>query len=115
EIKVGSLVVFKTHPLLENFRIKGDSKYVPPVMMVKEIFYEDKKKKTFDEITGKQISEKIKYTCVYFNDLKSEFIETTHYPSEVIQFDQLKIERINRDGSLNYDSKTIIEEINGYP
>lgn len=111
---VGDLVVFKTHPLLVNYRIKGDVKYVPPVMMVKEVFYENNKKKTNDEFTGKQISEITKYTCVFFNDSKSEFIETNHYQSELAGFDELKIERINRDGTLIRDSKTIIEEIIGY-
>lgn len=111
---VGDLVVFKTHPLLNSFRIKGDSKYVPPVMIIKEVHYENNKKKTHDEVTGNKISEKTKYICVYFDDNRSEFVESTHYYSELKKFDELKIERISSDGKLYDSSQTIIEEINSY-
>ncbi|WP_452229425.1 hypothetical protein [Lacinutrix sp. MEBiC02404] len=111
---VGDLVVFKTHPLLKNYRIKGDGKYVPPIMIVKEVFFENNKKITNDEITGRKISEKTKYTCVFFNDSKSEFVESNHYQSELLGFDNLKIERINKDGSISYNSDTIIKEIKNY-
>lgn len=42
---IGDIVTFKTHPLLYDRYIKGgDGKLVPPFMVVKEVFFEDKKK-----------------------------------------------------------------------
>ena len=41
---VGDLVTFKTHPLLFDLYIKGDGKYVPPIMLVKEVLFENKDK-----------------------------------------------------------------------
>lgn len=63
--KIGDIVTFKTHPLLYDRYIKGDGKLVPPFMIVKEIFFENSKKKLFDDVTGEKIAETIKYTCVF--------------------------------------------------
>ncbi|MEZ4788056.1 MAG: hypothetical protein R2790_09325 [Flavobacterium haoranii] len=38
KFKVGNLVSFKSHPLLNEMYIKGDGKYVPPIMLVKSFF-----------------------------------------------------------------------------
>ncbi|MCD8454603.1 hypothetical protein LNJ08_09360 [Tenacibaculum finnmarkense genomovar ulcerans] len=78
---IGDIVTLKTHPLLYGFKIKGDGKLVPPFMIVKEIYIEDKKKKTHSEELGKQIAERIKYTCVFFDDNKTEFKEAILYES----------------------------------
>jgi hypothetical protein len=85
---VGSLVTFKTHPLLSGFYIKGDGKYVPPIMVVKEVVIENKDKKEFDETSGNKIAERIKYICVYFDDNKSEFIESQLYESQIESFEK---------------------------
>jgi hypothetical protein len=111
---IGNLVTLKTHPLLYDFRIKGDSKFVPPIMMVKEVFIENKKKRTHDEETGKQVSDRIKYVCVHFDDNNSQFIESTIYQSFLSSFEALKIERISEIGEISDDSETIIEEIKNY-
>ena len=60
KFNVGNLVSFKSHPLLKEMYIKGDGKYVPPIMLVKEVFFENKNKKNFDEVTGKKIADKIR-------------------------------------------------------
>lgn len=112
--KVGDIVTFKTHPLFDSFRIKADGKYVPPIMMVKEVLFESKQKKTNDEETGKIIAERIKYVCVHFDDNKSEFIESHIYESFLRTFEDLRIERIFSDGRISDESKTIIEEVKSY-
>lgn len=111
---VGELVTFKTHPLLFDFYIKGDGKYVPPIMIVKEVVFESKDKKEFDEQTGNQISGKVKYVCVHFDDNKSEFIESIHYEEFLGSFKSLKIAKI--ENNLNSDNYIdIITEIGSYP
>lgn len=114
KFKVGDVVTFKTHPLFNDYRIKGDSKYVPPIMIVKEVFFESKQKKTFDEATGKEIAERIKYICVYFDDNKSEFIEAHLYEAMLRTFEELKFERINNNGTKIEDYKKLIDEVKGY-
>ncbi len=93
---LGEIVTFKTHPLLYGFRIKGDGKFVPPIMIVKEVFFENNKKKIFDEITGKKIAELIKYTCIYFDDNKSEFKDVVVYETMLKSFKDLFIGRIDK-------------------
>lgn len=111
---VGDLVTFKTHPLFNGFRIKGDGKYVPPIMIVKEVFFENNQKKTNDEESGFVVAEKIKYICVYFDDNKSEFIESHLYESMLRTFEDLMIEKIFDDGRISDESKTIVDEIKSY-
>ncbi len=114
KFKIGDLVVFKTHPLLNDFRIKGDSNYVPPILLVQEVFIENNKKIIFDEETGKQIAEKIKYHCIHFDDNKSQFIESILYENMLEHFKMLKIERIDSDGNIKENTVTIVEEIESY-
>lgn len=90
---IGNIVTFKTHPLLYNLRIKGDGKFVPPFMVVKEVFFEDKKKQIVDDVSGKTIAERIKYICIYFDDNKSEFNEVTIYESMLDSYENLFIGR----------------------
>lgn len=94
--ELGEIVTFKTHPLLYSFRIKGDSKFVPPLMIVKEIFFENKKKKIVDETSGKVIAEYIKYICIYFDDNKGEFKEVVIYEAMLKSFKDLFIGRIDK-------------------
>lgn len=114
KFNVGDVVTFKTHPLFDNFRIKGDGKYVPPIMIIKEVIFENKQKKIFDEETGKEIAEKIKYITIYFDDNKSEFVESHLYEKMLRTFEELKFERINRDGTRIEDYTTLIEEIKNH-
>ena len=111
--KVGDIVTYKTHPLLYDFFIKGDGKYVPPIMIVKEVFFENKQKKTFDEFSGKEIAELIKYICVYFDDNKSEFIEVHLYEKMLESFKNLKIASLSDNNKEN--TIDVITEIENYP
>ncbi len=111
---VGDLVVTKTHPLLKDYRIKGDGNSVPPILMIKEVFIESNKKVLCDNLTGETIAERIKYICMYFNDKKSEFVEATLYQSMLETFEHLKIERISIKGDISRESLDIIADIKSY-
>lgn len=111
--KVGDIVTFKTHPLFYNSYIKGDGKYVPPIMIIKEVFFENKKKKTFEEVSKKEIAELIKYVCVYFDDNKSEFLEVHLYEKMLESFKKLKFSNVNSNNG--DDISALITEISNYP
>lgn len=112
---VGQLVVFKTHPLLFSYEIRGDGKYVPPIMVVKEVLFENKQKKTHDDISGVQIAERVKYVCIYFDDNKSEFVESHLYEGSILGIDDLKIGRWFEPVSENDSRISVIEEVLNYP
>lgn len=112
--EVGELVTFLTHPLFKTFRIKGDGKLVPPIMVVKEVFFENKQKKVFDEASGKKIADRIKYTCVYFDDNKCEFVEVNLYHSMLRTVEDLKFEKISSNGRRIENYTTLVQEVNGY-
>ncbi|MBE7648575.1 hypothetical protein [Tenacibaculum finnmarkense] len=119
EIVIGDIVTLKTHPLLYGFKIKGDGKLVPPFMIVKEIYIEDKKKKTHSEELGEQIAERIKYTCVFFDDNKTEFKEAILYESMLEKYDKIHIARLDKnkkevkcDSLIDETRKYVIPEYN---
>ncbi|MCG8883260.1 hypothetical protein G1L02_08825 [Tenacibaculum finnmarkense] len=119
EIVIGDIVTLKTHPLLYDFKIKGDGKLVPPFMIVKEIYIEDKKKKTNSEELGEQIAERIKYTCVFFDDNKTEFKEAILYESMLEKYDKIHIARLDKnkkevkcDSLIDETRKYVIPEYN---
>lgn len=112
--EVGDLVTFKTHPLLFALYIKGDGKYVPPIMVVKEVLFENKDKKEYDEVSGNKIAEKIKYICVHFDDNKSEFIESHLYESQLESFSKLKVAKVNEKTELD-EYVDLITEVSNYP
>ncbi|CAM3486163.1 hypothetical protein [Flavobacterium chungbukense] len=111
--KVGDIVTFKTHPLLSDSYIKGDGKYVPPIMIIKEVFFENIKKKTSDDVNNKEVGELIKYICVYFDDNKSEFVEVHLYEKMLESFKELKIS--NKSSKSERDENKVITEILSYP
>lgn len=115
KFSVGEIVVYKNHPLLYDYSIKGDGKYVPPIMVVKEVIFENEKKRTHDETTGLQIAEKIKYICTYFDDNKSEFIESHLYQSMLEKFTFLHIGRIDDPDALDNGHVNLVDEIAQYP
>ena len=115
KFSLGDLVIFKTHPLLSSYEIKGDGKFVPPIMIVKEVLFEPKQKKTNDDISGYQIAERIKYICVYFDDNKSEFIEVSIYESMLEGIKDLKIGRIDDPDKLNELHINLVQEVLEYP
>lgn len=94
EYAIGEIVTLKTHPLFDNDfkKIAELPAHVPPLMIVKEIFFEKKKNKKLysSEIKNAQISDLIKYNCVYFNANKSEFIEKTIYETLLRSYKDLQ-------------------------
>ncbi|WP_452220448.1 hypothetical protein [Lacinutrix salivirga] len=114
--KVGEIVTFKTHPLLYDRYIKGDGKLVPPFMIVKEVFFEDKKKKVVDTSNGKTIGERIKYTCLFFDDNKSEFKSVVVYESMLMDFKNFYISKMDGEKYESDDSKyqSLIDEVSDY-
>lgn len=113
--KIGEIVTLKTHPLLYNLRIKGDGKLVPPFMIIKEVFIEAKTKKTHSEELGKQIADRVKYTCVFFDDNKTEFKEVTLYESMLAKYNEIYIARIDENKiEKNANYKSLIEEAKNY-
>jgi hypothetical protein len=116
QFSIGDIVTFKTHPLLYDRYIKGDGKLVPPFMVVKEVFFEDKKKKVVDTSNGQVIGERIKYTCTFFDDNKSEFKEVTVYESMLKDFlnfyiSKMEVEKNNDDDK---DYVSLIDEVSKY-
>jgi hypothetical protein len=101
EFEIGSIVTLKSHPLFDNKfkKIAEFPAHVPPLMIIKEIFFEreEKKKICSSDIQGAQISDLIKYNCVYFNANKSEFIEKTIYESFLRSYEDLQYFRV-KDG-----------------
>ncbi|UAM99381.1 hypothetical protein K8354_06090 [Polaribacter litorisediminis] len=87
---IGAIVTLKSHPLLYNKVINGDGKLVPPFMVIKEIFNDDKKKRTHSEELGKEIADKIKYNCVFFDDNRVEFKEVFLYKSSLSLYKKLE-------------------------
>lgn len=115
KFKIGDIITLKSHPLLYNLRIKGDGKLVPPFMIIKEIFIESKTKKTHSEDLGKQIADRIKYTCVFFDDNKTEFKEVALYESMLAKYDKIYIARIDENKIEKYDNyKSLIQEVKEY-
>ena len=112
---IGCIVTFKSHPLLYDFMIKGDGKLVPPFMVVKEIFIEDVKKKVADDVTGEQIAERVKYTCVFFDDNKTEFKEVILYESMITSYKEIFIAKMDGETkSKESDYKSLIKEASEY-
>jgi hypothetical protein len=115
KFNIGGIVTFKSHPLLYERNIKGDGKLVPPFMIIKEVFFEDKKKKIVDTSNGKIIGERIKYICIFFDDNKSEFKEVTIYESMLeshASFHIARIEGEKKEESDNYQS--LLNEVSKY-
>ncbi len=118
---VGDIVTVKSHPLFNNHkRIIEFSAQVPPLMMVKEVFFDDvKKKKIFSEELGGdfQLADLIKYTCIYFNANKGEFIEVNIYESFLNSYIHLKYFREIKDDNNPLkieEDKQLIAEVSTY-
>ena len=120
KFQVGEIVTLNSHPLLKSHsKIIEFSAQVPPLMLVKEIFYEDaKKKKIFSEELGGdyQISDLIKYTCAYFNANKSEFVDIFVYEAFLKSYVELKYFREFTDENQKKieEDKQLIPEVEKY-
>jgi hypothetical protein len=113
---VGSIVTLKSHPLFIKHTIDIFSNQVPPLMIVKEVIYENDKKKLFsDELEDCKIADDIKYICIYFNNNKSEFVEVTVYHSFLKNYDQLKFNRqLDEKGKATRSEISLIDEVKNY-
>ncbi|QYS85481.1 hypothetical protein JJC03_09610 [Flavobacterium oreochromis] len=110
---IGDIVAIKSHPLFRNHhKIIEFPAQTSPLMLVKEVFYEDEqKKKVYCEETGNQISGLSKCTCIYFNANKSEFIEVVIYSELLEKYDKLKY---NKENEANNSGTTLVEEVESY-
>lgn len=120
KFQIGEIVTLNSHPLLKSHsKIIEFSAQVPPLMLVKEVFYEDeKKKKIYSEELGINfpIADLIKYTCVYFNANKSEFVDIIVYEPLLKSYKELKYYREVKDGEaikIELD-KQLIAEVQTY-
>lgn len=95
--KIGDIVTLKSHPLFsaKPKKISEFSTQVPPLMLIKEVLFENEEKKIIfsDEIENAQIADLIKYNCVFFNANKSEFQEKTIYHTLLRSYLDLKYYR----------------------
>ncbi|RCW91401.1 hypothetical protein [Winogradskyella arenosi] len=116
KFNIGDIVTFKTHPLLYDRYIKGDGKLVPPFMVVKEVFFEDKKKKIVDTSNGQIIGERIKYGCLFFDDNKNEFKDVMIYESMLSGFRNFYISRMEGEKKDEEDTAyvSLLDEVNEY-
>lgn len=111
---IGDIVTLKTHPLFDNDfnKIAELPAHVPPLMIIKEIIFERKenKKKYSSEIKNAQISDLIKYNCVYFNANKSEFIEKIVYESFLRSYKDLQYFRVKNEDIDGKEKEIPLEE-----
>ncbi|WP_430408991.1 hypothetical protein [Kordia sp.] len=114
---IGDIVTLKSHPLTQNHSsIKDLSLLVPPLMLVKEVYLEDyKNKKIFsEEIEKAQISDFIKYVCVYFCANTSKFEEKTLFESFLISHKELNFYRKDEVDENGKESISLIDEVTNY-
>lgn len=71
EFKKGDLIVFKTHPFIEehlNIKISASPDYTSPILVIKEV-----KEKSFEKETGNNNGELL--NCMFYNSRDGKFIE----------------------------------------
>lgn len=114
KFSIGTIVTLKSHPLLYNLEVKGDGKLIPPFMVVTEIFVESKNKITHSEEYGERIADRIKYTCVFFDDNKTDFKEVILYESMLSDYSEIHIARKDGEQENDKNNKSLIQEANEY-
>ena len=81
----------------------------------KAMVIEDIKKKIVDDVTGKQIAERVKYTCVFFDDNKTEFKDVILYESMLTSYKDIFIAKMDGETkSKESDYKSLIKEASEY-
>ena len=84
-------------------------------MVVKDVFIENNKKKVFDDVLGKKIAERIKYTCVFYDDNKNQFKEVLLYETMLRSFEEIHIARKDKNKiDKNHEYISLIEEAKKY-
>ena len=114
KFEIGDIVTLKSHPLAfqPNGLIDASINQIPPLMCIKEIHFEKKKKMYSSEKEAKQIADKTKYQCVYFNQYRMQFEEKMIYESMLVGLDKLKFHR--KDEKTEESGLTLIEETKDY-
>jgi hypothetical protein len=94
--EIGDLVLIKSQS-----QESLEKKYAAPLMCIFSVEVENKKKKTHDNITGKQIAERTKYKVVWFHSKKMEFVEKIIYHSflKKVEPEKVKEEFVYEYGS----------------
>ena len=114
KFKIGDIVTLKSHPLAfqENGEIDSYVNQIPPLMCVKEIHIEKKKKLYSDTVLRVQISDEIKYLCVYFNQYRMIFEEKYVYQNVLVSFKKLTFH--NENDKVGEEHISLIEETKKY-
>ncbi|MBG6130549.1 hypothetical protein IWQ47_002025 [Aquimarina sp. EL_43] len=109
---IGEIVTLNSHPLFKDYLVNSHADQIPPLFVIGEVFFENDKKKLFsDEIENSQISDLIKYTCVYFNNKKSEFNEVMIYHSLLRSYGDLKYHNEIDNSKKDKIDSTLITEV----
>lgn len=69
EFKRGDLIVFKTHPFINestNIKISAYPEYTSPILIIKEA-----KHKSYEKETGANIGQQL--NCIYYNSRDGKF------------------------------------------
>jgi len=117
---IGDIITLKSHPLFSKTpkKISEFPAQVPPLMLIKEVLFENKEKKKIfsEEIENTQVADLIKYNCVFFNANRSEFHEKIIYHSFLDGYSNLKYYRkIEKDKKLKIEiDKQLIAEVSKY-
>ncbi|PVW11997.1 hypothetical protein [Marixanthomonas spongiae] len=86
--EIGDIVTLKSHPLAfqEDGEIDAYVNQIPPLMCVKEVHIEKKKRLYSNEVKKSKIADNVKYLCVYFNQYRMIFEEKYLYQDVLISF-----------------------------
>ncbi|MFL9836731.1 hypothetical protein ABS768_04425 [Flavobacterium sp. ST-75] len=108
ERKIGDIVVFKTHPYLDNntdVKITAYAEYTPPLLVVKEI-----KEKSFNKETGVNISQQL--NCIYYNSRDGKFVEKWINNDLINSISKEKYSTVKSKILQDIDLKKSLEKIN---
>jgi hypothetical protein len=105
EIRLGDLVCLKSNPyeikeIIKKdktnlgFKITGSFFSLSPFMVVIEIIRE-KNKQIFDQSTGNQIADEIKYKCQWYSHIEGSFKEQFFYKSLLKQLSEDELKLLN--------------------
>ncbi len=114
---IGDIVTLKSHPLIKKHsKIKELNLLVSPLMLIKEVQFEDKKsKKVFsEEFKNAQISDLVKYVCVYFCANTNKFEEKVLFESFLVSYKKLNFHRKEEIGNNHKKSVKLIKEVKKY-
>lgn len=107
KFNIGDLVVIKSYPNVNP--LVGDPLHVPPIMCVVGIEIENKNKKTHDTALGVKIAERVKYSLIWFDNKKSDFIEKIMYESFLYIHPSQKKSKTHNKSNYSYGGVAIFK------